>query len=74
MATLSSIKQQFNTRTGAASLLTENQIQTAATRREEEEEAKKNNGGFFGGIGYALEKIGLGFLSGIEGIWDYTAG
>lgn len=41
MATLSSIKQQFNTRTGAASLLTENQIQTAATRREEEEEAKK---------------------------------
>ena len=74
MATLSSIKQQFNTRTGAASLLTENQIQTAATRREEEEEAKKNNGGFLGGIGYALEKIGLGFLSGIEGIWDYTAG
>ncbi len=74
MATLSSIKQQFNTRTGAASLLTENQIQTAATRREEEEEAKKNNGGFFGGIGYVLEKIGLGFLSGIEGIWDYTAG
>ena len=74
MATLSSIKQQFNTRTGAASLLTENQIQTAAIRREEGEEAKKNNGGFFGGIGYALEKIGLGFLSGIEGIWDYTAG
>lgn len=39
-----------------------------------EQERAKNNGGFFGGIGYAFEKIGLGFLSGIEGIWDYTAG
>jgi hypothetical protein len=26
------------------------------------------------GIGYLGEKVGLGFLSGIEGIWDYTAG
>lgn len=39
-----------------------------------EAEREKNAGGFFGGIGYSLEKIGLGFLSGIEGIWDYTAG
>ena len=38
------------------------------------EEGSKNNGGFFGGLGYLGEKIGLGFLSGIEGIWDYTAG
>jgi hypothetical protein len=37
-------------------------------------EGEKNNGGFFGGLGYLGEKIGLGFLSGIEGIWDYTAG
>lgn len=39
-----------------------------------EEERAKNQGGFFGGIGYFFEKIGLGFLSGIEGIWDYAAG
>lgn len=38
------------------------------------EQASQNNGGFFGGLGYLGEKIGLGFLSGIEGIWDYTAG
>lgn len=37
-------------------------------------EREQNQGGFLGGIGYAFEKIGLGFLSGIEGIWDYTAG
>lgn len=39
-----------------------------------EEERTKNQGGFFGGIGYVFEKISLGFLSGIEGIWDYAAG
>ena len=35
---------------------------------------EQNQGGFLGGIGYSLEKVGLGFLSGIEGIWDYAAG
>lgn len=45
--------------------------QAAAQAAAEEE---KNKGGFFGGLGYLGEKIGLGFLSGIEGIWDYTAG
>ena len=34
----------------------------------------QNNGGFIGGVGYLFEKVGLGFLSGIEGIWDYGAG
>ena len=37
-------------------------------------ESEQNQGGVLGGIGYAAEKIGLGFLSGIEGIWDFTAG
>lgn len=37
-------------------------------------EKQQNDGGFLGGLGYLGEKIGLGFLSGIEGIWDYTAG
>lgn len=41
---------------------------------ETEETRAKNNGGFFGGIGYAFEKLGLGILSSLEGIWDYTAG
>lgn len=37
-------------------------------------EASQNNGGFIGGVGYLFEKVGAGFLSGVEGIWDYTAG
>ena len=55
-------------------MLTEEQQKSAITKAAAEEEEKKNQGGFFGGIGYSLEKVGLGFLSGIEGIWDYTAG
>lgn len=74
MATLSQLKQQYTYKTGVSSLLTENQRQTIMTHLQEEEEARKNQGGFFGGIGYAFEKLGLGFLSSIEGIWDYTAG
>lgn len=35
---------------------------------------QQNNGGVLGGIGYLGEKIGLGFLQSVEGIWDYTAG
>lgn len=34
----------------------------------------QNNGGVLGGIGYLGEKAGLGFLSSVEGIWDYAAG
>ena len=34
----------------------------------------KNNGDFWGGLGYLGEKVGLGFLSGVEGIWDFAAG
>ena len=75
MATLSTLKNSYANKTGVASLLTENQRQIAInTAIAEKEEAAKNNGGFFGGIGYLGHKIGLGFLSGIEGIWDYTAG
>ena len=42
--------------------------------QKEQEEKEKNQGGFWGGLGYVFEKIGLGFLQSIEGIWDYTAG
>ena len=49
--------------------------QTAAYEKAQAAaEREQNQGGFLGGIGYAFEKIGLGFLSGIEGIWDYAAG
>ena len=74
MATLSSFKQQNVHKIGVSSMLTEEQQKSAITKAAAEEEEKKNQGGFFGGIGYAFEKLGLGFLSGIEGIWDYTAG
>lgn len=46
----------------------------AGEKTESMLELEKNNGGFLGGIGYALKKIGLGFLSSIEDIWDFTAG
>lgn len=41
---------------------------------KDEEEKKKNRGGLLGGLGYVGEKLGLGFLQGIEGVWDYAAG
>ena len=33
-----------------------------------------NNGGPLGGVGYLGEKAAVGFMSSLEGIWDYTAG
>ena len=41
---------------------------------KDEEEKKKNRGGILGGLGYVGEKLGLGLLQGIEGVWDYAAG
>ena len=64
-------------RTGI-SFLSDSQRNSLAERQSAEQQAaqkeEQNQGGLLGGIGYSLEKIGLGFLSGIEGIWDYTAG
>lgn len=65
-----------------ASFLTEEELRTlqlkqqAELQRQQEEQSRQNqnNGGVLGGVGYALEKVGLGLLSGLEGIWDYTAG
>lgn len=48
-----------------------NQFQQAISTKNREE---NNRGGFFGGIGYVSEKLGLGLLRSIEGIWDFAAG
>lgn len=73
MATISNIKQR-----DIASMFTENEQKAiyneAVERYEKEQKESQNKGGFFGGLGYLGEKIGLGFLSAVEGIWDYTAG
>lgn len=34
----------------------------------------ENEGGFFGGVGYLFEKLAVGFMTSVEGIWDYAAG
>ena len=39
-----------------------------------QEAVSYNNGGFLGGLGYLGEKVAVGFMSSIEGIWDYAAG
>ena len=68
---MASLNQIIGNKQVASAFLNENQMKLSTERREEE---LKNQGGFFGGLGYAFEKIGLGFLSAVEGIWDYTAG
>ena len=37
-------------------------------------EDSTNNGGVLGGVGYLGEKFAVGFMSSLEGIWDYSAG
>ena len=39
-----------------------------------ETEQKQNIGGFFGGVGYLANKVGVGFVSSLEGGIDYIAG
>lgn len=34
----------------------------------------QDRGGFFGGVGYLGEKVGAGFMAGVEGVWDFAAG
>ena len=42
--------------------------------RNSQTSEEKNVGGPLGGIGYLGEKIGLGFIQGVEGVFDYTFG
>ena len=76
---LSSAQAVNSTDIQTFSLLKSQQKQVEENRKllaeyNQAQNAPKDNGGFFGGIGYAFEKLGLGFLQSIEGIWDYTAG
>lgn len=76
---LSSAQARSSTEIKTASLFNSQQRQVEQNRKlideyYQEQNKPKDNGGFFGGIGYAFEKLGLGFLQSIEGIWDFTAG
>ena len=48
--------------------------QDQATPQSAALQEKKNKGGFLGGVGYTLEKLGLGTLRSIEGMTDYLVG
>ena len=41
---------------------------------QDHRELPENRGGVLGGLGYVAEKVGAGFMQGIEGVWDYAAG
>ena len=54
-----------------------NTLKSAATTGADtaaETEQKQNIGGFFGGVGYLANKVGVGFVSSLEGGIDYIAG
>lgn len=54
-----------------------NTLKNAATTGADtaaETEQKQNTGGFFGGVGYLANKVGVGFVSSLEGISDYVLG
>lgn len=48
----------------------QNITQNVAEKTEEE----TNKGGFWGGLGYAIEQLGLGLVRSLEGISDYVVG
>lgn len=46
----------------------------ASDEEKKRQEEEKNKGGLLGGIGYVGEKVGLGILQGVEGIFDFAIG
>lgn len=75
MATLNEIMQKYGGyQKGSATLLSNEAYRDYLNAQYEEANREKNNGGFFGGLGYVFEQLGLGALSVVEGIWDFTAG
>ena len=77
MATTFSLSQMNNAAGGSKRTLASSAPAAAlnySVQASQQVAESQNNGGFLGGVGYLFEKVGLGFLSGIEGIWDYGAG
>ncbi len=62
----------FASQTDRARLLSQAHAQQSVTTATDN--SSQNNGGLLGGVGYLLEKTGVGFMSSVEGIWDYAAG
>ena len=46
----------------------------ASDEEKKRQESEKNRGGALGGIGYVGEKLGLGLVQGVEGIFDFAIG
>ena len=75
MATLNEIMQKYGGyQKGSATLLSNEAYRDYLNAQYEEAHREKNQGGFWGGAGYIFEQLGLGALSVVEGIWDFTAG
>lgn len=74
MATLNEIMQKYSKQKGSATLLSNEAYRDYLNAQYEEAHREKNQGGFWGGAGYIFEQLGLGALSVVEGIWDFTAG
>lgn len=49
-------------------------LNAKTTEKSDRDERTQNNGGFLGGLGFLGEKVAVGFVSSLEGIWDYSAG
>ena len=74
MATINEIMQKYSKQQRTGSLLENEEYRKYLQASYEEAHREKNNGGFFGGVGYFFEQLGLGALSVVEGVWDFTAG
>ena len=49
-------------------------VKSPTTPSATKDATEQNRGGVLGGIGYVGEKAAVGFMSSLEGIWDYSAG
>ena len=74
MATINEIMQKYGYQQRTGSLLENEEYRKYLQASYDEANREKNNGGVLGGIGYFFEQLGLGALSVVEGVWDFTAG
>lgn len=74
MATINEIMQKYGYQQRTGSLLENEEYRKYMQASYDEANREKNKGGLFGGVGYFFEQLGLGALSVVEGVWDFTAG